>query len=168
MNDSARVVRLRYDQRRRWREGEHLRTEVYLDQEPALQADPEAVLELIYNEIVLREENGERPRLEEYLERFPQYGPELRIQFEVHQALEEGPVTFQLKPEPGLTEPRVAPALSGDSVQMPGYEILGELGRGGMGVVYRARHTKLNRVVAVKVILGGDTAGERARERFRR
>ncbi len=47
-----------------------------------------------------------------------------------------------------------------------GHEILGELARGGMGVVYRARHLALNRVVALKMILGGGHADADARRRF--
>lgn len=84
-----------------------------------------------------------------------------------------------LRPDPDLHPPPVdflaelrrtcdAVPYATPDASFPGYEILGELGHGGMAVVYRARQIGLNRLVALKIILAGRHAPALKRDRFRR
>lgn len=66
---------------------------------------------------------------------------------------------------PGSRAP-VAPGKAGEEIGP--YRLMRELGRGGMGVVYRAMHVELRREVALKIMLGGIRADDPDTERFRR
>lgn len=120
------------------------RVEDYLTRFPDLN-QPQLVLSLLKHEYKTRLRCGDRPNLAEYQARFP------GLTFPI----EEWAVT------PNRSVRRGEPLL-----QIPGYEVLEVIGRGGMGVVLKAVQQGLNRVVAVKQVISGALASDEELGRF--
>ncbi|HWE36487.1 MAG TPA: protein kinase [Isosphaeraceae bacterium] len=154
--------RLCADQLVRWRAGERVPVEAYVAEFPALRDDDEALFELVYGEYLVRESLGEPPEPAELAGRFPRFAERLRRQLDVHRALGDGDAATWHEAAP----PAAAPGVAADP-DIPGYEALDELGRGGMGAVYRARQRGLNRTVALKVIRAWVYADPEVAARFR-
>ncbi len=163
------LAALLLDQRRRWPAGERMLVEHYVERRPGLRDDAAALLDLIYNEVVLREQHGEAPGLDEYVQRFPSLAGPLRLQFAMDRALgREAPAPSGASSDARATVRIAAPAPAAPEMpSVAGYEMLGVLGKGGMGVAYKAWHAPLKRVVALKMIRAGDEAGPDELARFR-
>ena len=88
---------LRYDQCQCWRAGERVPAERYLHTYSILKTDPDQAFVLIYGEFLLRQELGETPTLDEYLQRFPEWADWLRQQDEFHKAVDAAPLDWDTK-----------------------------------------------------------------------
>jgi tetratricopeptide (TPR) repeat protein/tRNA A-37 threonylcarbamoyl transferase component Bud32 len=168
--DRARLEAILDEQRNAWDSGDRPSTEAFLDRYPALRDDAEAAVDLIYHEFLIRRSLGESPDPAEFLARFPDWSVALLGQFAVDEAMQTATqstvrlTNADASPEPVTDDP--APSSTAPWPSIDGYELLEELGRGAMGVVYKARERRLNRLVALKTISESAFASPAQRQRF--
>ncbi|MFO1007784.1 MAG: serine/threonine-protein kinase [Planctomycetaceae bacterium] len=153
-------------QRQLWLDGQCPSIESLLKGTP-FETDREVQLDLIYGEIVLLEELGEQPSLDEYALRFPHLKQDLDLHFEIHRAIRDQLLVTTGEPwsDESWPEPKSQPSVS--YLPTDAYEIDRELGRGGMAVVYQARHRQLQRLVALKTFQLGRSLTSREASRIR-
>jgi WD40 repeat protein len=133
-------------------------------------------LHTVIAEYLQADEAGRAPDRTDLLGRNPDLAEGLREFFATHDRVRQAvaslhPPTITPRADPGATiaagEPTSPAQALAPGMRFGDYELLQEIARGGMGVVYRARQVSLNRVVALKMIIAGQFASPGDVQRFR-
>jgi WD40 repeat protein len=154
-----------------WRGGDRPRIEEFLG-DPTDPGYPTLLRYLLIVELEYRGGLGQAPELSEYRSRFPGHEGLIdsvfaRFAGRSRRATGTDSETLDLPIGGDGRSPGSALGHAGNPFpEIPGCEILSELGRGGMGVVYLARQVRLNRLCALKIALPDKHAGAVARARF--
>jgi tRNA A-37 threonylcarbamoyl transferase component Bud32 len=157
----------------RLKQGEAARVESYLERYPALTADTGAVLDLLAAEYCVRRRREPTLTLDEYLSRFPQYGPEVSRRLNRSGSLPPGwsPTSAATRLSPATPLPPAAarvPDKSAANTRTPGsrYRTLRFHARGGLGEVLLAEDAELHRAVALKRMQALHSLDPDSRRRF--
>src|SRR5262249_3829044 len=123
----------------------------------------------LYTEFVVRRELGQPPSLDELGNRFPHLRVRLERVIQLGDLLgEDAPAALETQRPPSSYSQEPGSERTDTGSWEDRYGLLEKMGRGGMGVVYRARQVSLTRVVALKMMKDGDDATPDERRRFRR
>ncbi|MBL8852781.1 MAG: protein kinase [Planctomycetaceae bacterium] len=149
--------------------GSERASEAVLERYPDLASDPDAALELIYTEHLAQIERGREVSLDQWQQRFPDWHAELGELFQVHQYIDR---STQVTNEGNSSAAETFHGWSQshrliDGQYLGEYELLELVGRGGMGVVYRARQVGIDRIVAVKTLHPTSVPSSELLRRFR-